>query len=120
MSFLENSLILNRLQREISRNREQMLKERCEISKIKEQNKFLLGVHEDYNRYYNKIAEGKNKYKKQLEKLSSYLEKQMEETGLTENNLRKAKFDQKNILKDLDKIKLDIDRMMNESEEIIN
>lgn len=120
MSFLENSLILHQLQSEISRNKEQMLKERCEVNKIKDQNKFLVGVYEDYNRYYNKMAEGKNKYKKQLEKLSSYLENQIEEAGLSENELRQAKFEQKKILKDLDKIKLDIDRIMNESEEIIN
>jgi len=120
MSFLENSLILHRLQSEISRNKEEMLKERCEISKIKEQNKFLLGVHEDYNRYYSKILGGKSKYKKQLEILSNYLENQMEEAGISESELNKAKFEQKNILKNLDKIKSDIDRMMNESEEIIN
>jgi hypothetical protein len=120
MSFLENSLILHRLQSEINRNKEEMLKERCEITKIKEQNKFLMGVQEDYNRYYNKMAEGKNKYKKQLEKLSTYLENQIEKAGLSENELRQAKFEQKNILKDLDKVKLDIDQMINTSEEIIN
>ena len=87
MSFLENSLVLHRLQSEISRNREQMLKERCEVNKIKEQNKFLMGVHEDYDRYYYKMAEGKNKYKKQLEKLSNYLEKQLDNAGLSENEL---------------------------------
>jgi hypothetical protein len=120
MSFLENSLVLHRLQSEISRNREQMLKERCEVNKIKEQNKFLMGVHEDYDRYYNKMAEGKNKYKKQLEKLSNYLEKQLDNAGLSENELRQAKFEQKRILKDLDKVKLDIDQMINNSDEIIN
>ena len=120
MSFLENSLVLHRLQSEISRNREQMLKERCEVNKIKEQNKFLMGVHEDYNRYYNKMAEGKNKYKKQLEKLSNYLEKQLDNAGLSENELRQAKFEQKRILKDLDKVKSDIDQMINNSDEIIN
>ena len=48
------------------------------------------------------------------------LENQIEEAGLSESELNKAKFEQKKILKDLDKIKSDIDRMMNESEEIIN
>ena len=120
MNFMEKSIILQQLQLESQRNREQMLMEQREIAKIKQQNEFLRGVHEDYKRYHGHIAESKTKYMRELENISEYLKNQMEKSKLSETQMRQAKFEQEKILKDLDKVKMDIDNLVNTSEEIIN
>jgi len=117
---MEKSIILQQLQLETQRNQEQMLIEQREIAKIKEQNEFLKGVHEDYKRYHGHIAENKTKYMRELGKLSEYLKNQMEKSQLSETQMRQAKFEQEKILKDLDKVKKNIDELVNTSEEIIN
>ena len=117
---MQKALILQQLQSEMKNNREKMLSEQRELEKIKEQNRFLEEVHGDYKKYHQQIAESKDGYSKKLNQLVEYLEKQMLESGLSEKEMRQAKFEQKRILDDLDRVKLDIDKLINNSEEIIN
>jgi hypothetical protein len=118
MSFMQKALILQQLQSEMKNNREKMLSEQRELENIKGQNRFLEGVHGDYKKYHKQIAEGKGEYSKKLNQLVEYLEKQMLETGLSEKEMRQAKFEQKRILDNLDRIKLDINNLITQEEKI--
>lgn len=120
MSFMQKALILQQLQSEMKNNRDRMLSEQRELEKIKMDNQFLEGVHDDYKKYHQHIAQQKDEYSKKLNELVEYLEKQMLESGLSEKEMRQARFEQKRILEKLDRVKSDIDVLIKDSEEIIN
>mgnify|MGYP000456773814 CR=1 FL=1 len=67
-------------------------------------NEYLKDVLDDYKKYHGHIAEQKSQFSGQLNKLVKHLEKQMKDAGLTEQEMRQAKFERNRILSQLDKM----------------
>ena len=76
-----------------------------------DENEFLEGVTNDYKRYHNYILAEKERERKQLEMLIGYLDKVLQEAGLSAEMANRARFQQNQILGEMDKIKDELDRI---------
>lgn len=109
---MEKSIMLQQLTNAMNSNREIRLQEQRELEEMNKNNEYLKDILEDYKKYHGHIAEQKSKFSGQLNKLVGHLEKQMEDAGLTEQQMRQAKFERNRVLSQLDKVKKDIDKLI--------
>ena len=112
MSFMEKSIMLQQLTNAMNSNRERRLQEQRELEEMNKNNDYLKDVLEDYKKYHGHIAEQKSQFSGQLNKLVKHLEKEMKDAGLSDQQMRQAKFERNRILSQLDKIKMDIDNLI--------
>ena len=112
MSFMEKSLMLQHLTNAMNSNKNARLQEQRELEEMNKNNEYLKDILEDYKKYHGHIANQKNEFAVRLNELVGHLEKQMEDAGLTEQQMRQAKFERNRILSQLDKVKKDIDKLI--------
>ena len=72
----------------------------------------------DYKRYHNYILSEKERERKQLEMLMGYLDKVLQEAGLSAEMANRARFQQNQILGEMDKIKGELDRITGEQHQV--
>ena len=87
-----------------------------EAKDVQKENEFLEGVTNDYKRYHNYILSEKERERKQLEMLMGYLDKVLQEAGLSAEMANRARFQQNQILGEMDKIKGELDRITGEQQ----
>ena len=85
-----------------------------ETKKVQNENEFLESVTKDYKRYHKYIVDEKERERKQLEMLMGYLDKILQEAGLSAEMANKARFQQNKILGEMDNIKGELDRITGE------
>ena len=112
MSFMEKSIMLQQLTNAMNSNRERRLQEQRELEEMNKNNEYLKDVLDDYKKYHGHIAEQKSQFSGQLNKLVKHLEKEMNDAGLSDQQMRQAKFERNRILSQLDNIKTDIDNLI--------
>ena len=81
---------------------------------VQNENEFLESVTNDYRRYHNYILAEKERERKQLQTLMGYLDKVLQEAGLSAEMANRARFQQNQILGEMDKIKGELDRITGE------
>jgi len=118
LSLAERDLILVRVDNEINSRREMLLKKREYLNKVSNQNQFLTQVTKDYHKYYNFIIEQKREQSRALEALHQYLENLIKTEQFTHNNLKDAKKDQSQIIREMTKIKKELDLLVPAEEKI--
>ena len=109
---MEKSIMLQQLTNAMNSNQKNRLQEQRELEEMHKNNEYLIEVLDDYKRYHGHIANQKNEFAVKLNELVKHLEKQMEDAGLTEQQMRQAKFERNRILSKLDKVKKDIDKLI--------
>jgi hypothetical protein len=106
------------LQYVIESKRNMLLKKQKHLQKIAKQNAFLEHIKNDYLKYNNYIVKQKQEQITALHLLNNYIEDLSKSGQLSEHNIRDAKIEQKNIVKELRSIKTGLDKIMTNSNEI--
>jgi len=87
------------IQQMIEQKRNILLQKQHYLKKAAKQNHFLEMVKNDYDKYYNYIAQQKREQIQAMELLNTYI-KDLSETGkLTKQNMEDANYEQKKIMK---------------------
>lgn len=100
------------LQAEISDRQQMLIDKYSELMETAQENEFLEGIVEDYGAYYAYIVKQKQDQINSLETIFRYLEGVMETMSLTERSLKEAKYEQNEILAELNKIKGELDEVV--------
>jgi hypothetical protein len=106
------------LQYVIESKRNMLLKKQKRLHKISKQNAFLEHIKNDYLKYNNYIVKQKQDQITALHLLNNYIEDLSKSGQLSEHNIRDAKIEQKNIVKELQSIKTGLDKIMKDSNQI--
>ena len=105
MDLATRDKVIELLQSEINKTQDTVLHYLEEAKNVQNENEFLEGVTNDYKRYHNYILSEKERERKQLEMLMVYLDKVLQEAGLSAEMANRARFQQNQILGEMDKIK---------------
>lgn len=109
-------LIKLKIEMEMKKNQKAMLHRLKYLNDMQHKNEFLREIAKDYNRYYKFIIDEKKKEKANIEKLLIYLDNLMVEGDLSDTMLKRAEFQQKNILRELNRVKNSLDEMVSSVE----
>jgi hypothetical protein len=104
------------IQQQIDAKRKLLLNKQNKLKRIMKQNVFLSDVKDDYSKYYSYIINQKKQQMAALEMLNTYIDDLTQSGSLTENNIKDAKYEQKQILKELKSIKTNLDELINFTE----
>jgi len=89
------------IQAALKDNQDHMVNKLLQLEEAQKRNNLLRTVYDDYKHYYDHIIKQKQYQRQSMEGLVNYLEKMMLEAGLTDNMLKRANYEQKNILEEL-------------------
>jgi hypothetical protein len=93
-------------------NRKKLLREiYTSISKSTEENEYLNGVVRDYTNYYDNMKKQKEKQLDSLNKLNYYIDTILNKNNDNSSLLRQAKEDKKDIMKEIKRIKREIENI---------
>jgi hypothetical protein len=108
----ERDLQLFQLEQEIKAKKELLLKKKSELTKKSKMNDFLTGVKEDYTKYYNYIVEEKQRQLGALTLLREYMNDLVKTEKNVDIQTKKAKYDQREIELELNKVKEELDILL--------
>lgn len=114
MPLAERDIYLLQIDQEIKNRKQLLIKKKKELEKKEKVNNFLEEVKKDYANYYNYILNEKQNQYKSLMLLKEYMDDLMQTNKLVDNELRTAKHDQKDILREIDNVKNELDSIINE------
>ena len=106
---------LQKIQEQIIAKRQMLLNKQKSLKQTMKQNDFLRVVHEDYSKYYDYIVKQKEAQIYSMDMIKQYLNDIIVSGNLTKEDIEKAKLDQKNILREIDHVKSNLDEVMNET-----
>lgn len=106
------------LQLVIEAKRNLLLKKQKKIQRIAKQNAFLEQVKDDYVKYNSYIIRQKEDQMKALDLLNNYIKDLTTSGHLSENNIKDAKHEQNRIKKELKTIRLGLDKLMSDINDI--
>ena len=108
----QKDLKLLQLEEEIKRKKQFLLKKRKELEKKEKLNQYLAIVKKDYDNYYEEELEKKKKELNAMSVLNDYISYLENQNHLVNNQLIVAKHDKKHISKEINKIKKELDNLM--------
>ena len=104
------------LQKLIHEKEQMLLNKQASIKHLSSQNQYLDTVKNDYSNYYSYIVKQHNHQIMALEMLHQYMEDLSLSGQLSEHNIKDAKQEQSNILKEVKQIKKKIDTIIGDDE----
>ena len=113
MDLATRDKIIELLQSEINKTQDSVMGYLEETKKVQNENEFLESVTNDYRRYHKYILDEKERERRQLQMLMGYLDKILQEAGLSAEMANRARFQQNQILGEMDNIKGELDRITN-------
>jgi hypothetical protein len=108
----QRDLKLIQLAEEIKKKKEFILKKRKELEKKEEFNEYLAIVKKDYDYYYEEELEKKKKELNAMSLLNDYMIYLENQNHLVNNQLIIAQYDKKHISKEINKIKKELNNLM--------
>ena len=117
MDLATRDQVIELLQSEINKTQDTVLDYLEEANNVQNENEFLESVTNDYKRYHTYILSEKERERKQLEMIMGYLDKVLQEAGLSAEMANRARFQQNQILGEMDKIKGELDRITGEQQQ---
>jgi len=115
MSLAERDKYLQQIEQQISAKRKLLIDKRNYLEKTLKENAFLEGVKKDYQKYRDYIIKEKQDQLRAMNVLKQYTEDLVTSTKLTEANIKETKRDQKDILREMEKIKMELEEIMGPS-----
>ena len=101
------------MERLIEEKKNFILEKRERIQEEEKKNEFLRGINDDYQRYYHYTVNEKQNQVRLMENLTEYIEKIMREGDLTEEDLKRAEWEQQKIMMEITNIKDQLDELTN-------
>ena len=112
MTLEERDSRIREIEEQIKKNQETFMKKRRIMNDLAKQNALLSGVRDDYNKYYGYIVTQKQDQLHAMEKLHQYLAYLAKSTDMTVNNIKDAAIEQDKILREMRKIKGELDEIV--------
>jgi hypothetical protein len=113
LSLGERDLYLMKINEEIRNKKRLLVKKKKELDKKQKINQFLEGVKDDYAKYHNYILNEKQQQYNALLLLKEYMDDLSKTDNLVQSQIRSAKYDQNEIINEIDKIKVELDEIIN-------
>ena len=112
LPLAERDLHLLQVEREIRNKKNLLVKKKKDLDKKHKLNKYLDVVKDDYSRYYDFIVQEKKQQYDALLLLKEYMGDLIATENLVDEQLRTAKYDQKDIIGEIDKVKAELDELI--------
>lgn len=112
MSLADRDKHIVRIEQQIEAKRRLLLEKQKKMNVLAKQNSFLVGVRDDYNRYYTHILKQKYDQLRAMDSLHKYLSDLANSTDMTVNNIKDAVIEQDKVLREMRKIKGDLDELV--------
>ena len=111
-SLADRDLKITEMEEQIKYRQKLLLEKKQQLEDRKKENHFLEGVINDYQKYYDYIITEKKQQIQSMVILNTYLENLVKTDKMTKQEIQDAKNEQKNILKELNKIKDELDSLV--------
>lgn len=112
MDLVKKDLYLYEIDDQIKLRRNLILEKNKSLNKKKKTNHFLDEVKNDYQKYYEYIKHEKQQEYEYMKVLQGYLEELIKTNQINNIELKNAKYEQKQILDEMDKIKMELDQII--------
>jgi len=112
MSVAQKDMYLIKISDEIKNRRQLLLDKKKELEQKEKLNEFLGTVRQEYRNYYNHIIKEKEQQYEALRLLKTYLDDLATTEKSMNSQLKHAKYDQKQILQEMDTIRVELDDIM--------
>jgi hypothetical protein len=112
MSLAQRDLQLLQLETEIKHKKSLLIKKKRDLDKKVKVNAFLGDVNADYNKYYRHIVQEKQNQHTALNLLKEYIGDLMQTETLVNDQLRTAKHDQTDIIREINIVKGELDELI--------
>ncbi len=112
ISLANKDLALAKIKQQIQDKKKYLMQKRKSLDKKKKVNNFLEGVKNDYQSYYDFIVKEKQQQYEAMNIIKEYLDNLMKAEDMTDKEVKKAKYDQKEILSEIEKIKEELDELI--------
>ena len=112
ITLAERDLYLLQIETEIKNKRNLLIKKKKDLEKKQNLNHYLDDVKQNYSKYYNYILKEKQKQYDALLILKEYMDDLMKTEHLVDEQLRIAKYEQKDIIREIDKVKAELDELI--------
>jgi hypothetical protein len=109
LNLAERDLCLYKIAEQIKYNRNLLMRKKRELEKKYKSNHYLEIVKKDYEHYYNYILNEKQQQYKAMKMIQSYLNNLVQTNQIANEELKNTKEEQKRILREVDKIKEELD-----------
>jgi hypothetical protein len=112
LPLAERDLYLLQIEGEIKNKRNLLVKKKKDLDKKQKLNQYLVDVKRDYTKYYDYIVGEKQQQYNALMLLKEYMNDLIKTEHLVDDQLRTAKHDQKDIIGEIDKVKVELDELI--------
>ena len=112
ITLSERDLILYDIEDQIVARRQLILEKVKEVKKKEKANHFLQDVATDYRKYYDYIMQERQQQYHSMKTLQLYLDDLIKTEKLATHELKQAKRDQQELLREMDKIKVELDKLV--------
>jgi hypothetical protein len=112
LPLAERDLHLLQIEQEIYNKKKLLVKKKKDLDKKHKLNHYLIGVKEDYSKYYDYIFNEKQQQHDALILLKEYINDLIKTEHLVDDQLRTVKYDQKDIINEIDKVKAELDELI--------
>ena len=112
LPLAERDLQLIQIEREIKNKKQLLVKKKKELDKKHKLNEYLVDVKQDYTKYYDYIVGDKQQQYNALILLKEYMSDLMKTENLVDQQIRSVKHDQKDIIGEIDKVKAELDELI--------
>jgi hypothetical protein len=112
LSLADRDKYLQQIEQQIAAKRKMLIDKRNYLERTLKENAFLEGVKKDYQKYRDYVVKEKQDQLRAMNVLKQYTEDLVTSTKLTEANIKETKRDQKDILREMEKIKMELEEIM--------
>ena len=112
LPLAERDLQLIQIEQEIKNKKQLLVKKKKELDKKHKLNEYLVDVKQDYTKYYDYIVGEKQQQYNALILLKEYMSDLMKTENLVDQQIRSVKHDQKDIIGEIDKVKAELDELI--------
>jgi len=116
LSLAMRDKYLQQIEQQIAAKRKMLIDKRNYLERTLKENAFLEGVKKDYQKYRDYVVKEKQDQLRAMNVLKQYTEDLVTSTNLTEANIKETKRDQKDILREMEKIKMELEEIMGPSQ----
>jgi hypothetical protein len=112
LPLAQRDLHLIQIEQEIKNKKNLLIKKKKDLDKKQNLNNYLDNVKDDYTKYYQYIIQEKQQQYDSLLLLKEYMNDLIKTENLVDEQLRTARYDQKDIIGEIDKVKAELDEFI--------
>ena len=112
LSLAKRDLQILQLEKEIKNRKQLLFNKKKELEENHKINHYLEGVKKDYNKFYDFTIKEKQEQYDALMLLKQYLNDLISSETLSKEELRSVKHEQNDIIKEINKIKTELDDLL--------